>query len=175
MAAADGGLLFAQEQPNRVSKLDANDRVSVVVENTHGAGSLAIDTRGRLLAVLRTCTDPGGQPEQCTEPTAIAELTPNRATLATSFEGKPLGRLNDLVPHRSGGVFFTVGGAFFMNAAGVVSSLGPDIRANGIMLSPDERTLYVTNGAGILAFDVARRRQHRGTARVREAGGRRHG
>ena len=72
-------------------------------------------------------------------------------------------------------MFFTVGGAFFMNAAGVVASLGPDIRANGIMLSPDERTLYVTNGAGILAFDVARRRHHGGTARVREAGGRRHG
>ena len=108
-----------------------------------------------MLAVLRTCTDPGGQPAQCTEPTAIAELAPNRVTLATSFEGKPLGRLNDLVAHRSGGVFFTVGGAFFMNPAGVVTSLGPDIRANGIMLSPDERTLYVTNGAGILAFDVA--------------------
>jgi gluconolactonase len=155
VAAADGGLLFAQEQPNRVSKLDANDRVSVVEEDTHGAGSLAVDARGRLLAALRTCTDPGGQPDRCTEPTAIAELSPNRATLATSFEGKPLGRLNDLVAHRSGGVFFTVGGAFFMNAAGMVASLGPDIRANGIMLSPDERTLYVTNGAGLLAFDVA--------------------
>ncbi len=155
VAAADGGLLFAQEQPNRVSKLDANDGVSVVAENTRGAGSLAIDERGRMLAVLRTCTDPGGQPAQCTEPTAIAELAPNRVTLATSFEGKPLGRLNDLVAHRSGGVFFTVGGAFFMNPAGVVTSLGPEIRANGIMLSPDERTLYVTNAAGILAFDVA--------------------
>jgi gluconolactonase len=166
VAAADGGLLFAQEQPNRVSKLDANDRVSVVEENTHGAGSLAIDAGGRLLAVLRTCTDPGGKPEQCTEPTAIAVLSPTRTTLASSFGGKPLGRLNDLVPHKSGGVFFTVGGAFFMNAKGVVSSLGPDIRANGIMLSPDERTLYVTHGAGgagraggpggvVLAFDVA--------------------
>ncbi len=155
VAAPDGGLLFAQEQPSRVSKLDADDRVSIVVEDTHGAGSLAIDTRGRMLAVLRTCTDPGGQPAQCTEPTAIAVLSPTRTTLTTSFDGKPLGRLNDLVPHRSGGVFFTVGGAFFMNAAGVVASLGPDIRANGIMLSPDERTLYVTNGAGILAFDVA--------------------
>lgn len=163
VAAADGGVLFAQEQPNRVSKLDANDRVTVVVENTRGAGSLAIDARGRLLAVLRTCTDPGGQPEQCTEPTAVAELSPNRATLATSVEGKPLGRLNDLVAHRSGGVFFTVGGAFFMAPSGVVAGLGPDIRANGIMLSPDERTLYVTHGAGgasgargvVLAFDVA--------------------
>ena len=155
VAAADGGLLFAQEQPNRVSKLDANDRVSVVEQNTHGAGSLAIDAGGRLLAALRTCTDPGGKPDQCTEPTAIAVLSPTRTTLTSSFEGKPLGRLNDLVPHKSGGVFFTVGGAFFMNARGVVSSLGPDIRANGIMLSPEERTLYVTNGPVVLAFDVA--------------------
>ena len=155
VAAADGGLLFAQEQPNRVSKLDANDRVSVVEENTHGAGSLAIDAGGRLLAALRTCTDPGGKPDQCTEPTAIAVLSPTRTTLTSSFEGKPLGRLNDLVAHKSGGVFFTVGGAFFMNAKGVVSSLGPDIRANGIMLSPEERTLYVTNGPVVLAFDVA--------------------
>jgi gluconolactonase len=155
VAAADGGLLFAQEQPNRVSKLDQNDRVSVVAENTRGAGSLAIDRRGRLLAVLRTCTDPGGQPSQCTEPTAIAELSPNRRVLASAFDGKPLGRLNDLVAHANGGVFFTVGGAFYMDARGTVSSLGPDIRANGIMLSPDERTLYVTNGGTILAFDVA--------------------
>jgi gluconolactonase len=81
-------------------------------------------------------------------------LSPARATLASRFEGRPLGRLNDLVVHASGGVFFTVGGAFFANAAGVVASLGENIRANGIMLSPDEKTLYVTNGADILAFDV---------------------
>ena len=36
----DGGLLFAQEQPNRVSKLDQNDKVSVFVQNTRGAGSV---------------------------------------------------------------------------------------------------------------------------------------
>src|SRR5688500_11939071 len=34
VAAADGGLLFAQEQPDRVSKLDADDRVSVVAERS---------------------------------------------------------------------------------------------------------------------------------------------
>src|SRR5688500_2427023 len=32
----DGGLLFAQEQPNRISKLDQNDRVSVFVQGTRG-------------------------------------------------------------------------------------------------------------------------------------------
>ena len=54
----DGGLLFAQEQPNRISKLDANDKVSVVIEDTHGTGAIAIDAKGRVLAVQRTCTDP---------------------------------------------------------------------------------------------------------------------
>src|SRR5262249_2002668 len=72
----DGGLLFAQEQPNRISKLDRNDRVSVFIENTHGAGAIAIDAKGRVLVVQRTCTDPGRQPDQCREPTAIAILAP---------------------------------------------------------------------------------------------------
>ena len=44
----DGGLLFAQEQPNRISKLDANDKVSVVIEDTHGTGAIAIDAKGLL-------------------------------------------------------------------------------------------------------------------------------
>jgi hypothetical protein len=47
VATADGGLLFAQEQPNRISKLDATDKVSVAIENTHGAGAIAIDATGR--------------------------------------------------------------------------------------------------------------------------------
>ena len=151
----DGGLLFAQEQPNRISKLDANnDKVSVVIEDTHGTGAIAIDAKGRVLAVQRTCTDPGGQPAQCAEPTRVAVLTPERKVLADSFEGKPLGRLNDLVADKKAGVYFTVGGAYYVNAAGRVTSLGENIRANGIMLSPDERVLYVTNGGSVLAFDV---------------------
>jgi hypothetical protein len=36
VGTSDGGLLFAQEQPNRVSKLDQNDRFSVVLSGTHG-------------------------------------------------------------------------------------------------------------------------------------------
>jgi gluconolactonase len=154
VGTADGGLLFAQEQPNRISELDVNDRVSVQITDTHGTGALAIDAKGRVLAVQRTCTDPGGQPAQCTEPTRIGVLAPARQTLADSFEGKPLGRLNDLVADKNGSVYFTVGGAFVVNATGRVSSLGDNIRANGIMLSPDEKALYVTNGNGILSFDL---------------------
>jgi gluconolactonase len=158
VAAGDDGLLFAQEQPNQVSKLDRNDRVSVLVRDTHGAGALAIDAKGRILAVERTCTDPGrargGTAAPCEEPTVVGVLAPERKVLADSFDGKLLGRLNDLVADRKGGVYFTSGGAYHVNTTGHVTSLGDNIRANGIMLSPDETVLYVTNGTGILAFDV---------------------
>jgi gluconolactonase len=154
VGSSDGGLLFAQEQPNRISKLDLNDKASVFLEKTHGTGAIAIDATGRVLAVERTCTDPGGQPAQCTEPTAVTVLAPQRRVLADRVDGKPLGRLNDLVADRKGGAYFTVGGAYYVNAGGLVSSLGDNIRANGIMLSPDETVVYVTNGGTILAFDV---------------------
>src|SRR5207253_99813 len=80
----DGGLLFAQEQPNRVSKLDKADRVSVLIADTHGAGSVAIDARGRVIAVERTCTDPGrpASAPPCQEPTKVTVLTPARKLLA---------------------------------------------------------------------------------------------
>src|SRR5256885_17023732 len=58
----DGGLLFAQEQPSRISKLDRNGTASVYLEDTHGTGAFTVDSKGRLLGVERTCTDPGGQP-----------------------------------------------------------------------------------------------------------------
>ncbi len=154
VGTSDGGLLFAQEQPNRISKLDRNNGVSIFLQDTHGTGAIAIDSKGRILAVERTCTDPGKQPAQCTEPTAVSVLAPERRVLADSFEGKPLGRLNDLVADRRGGVYFTVGGAYYMNNGGRVTTLGDNIRSNGIMLSPDEKIVYVTNGGGILSFDT---------------------
>ena len=91
----DGGLLFAQEQPHRVSKIDRDDKVSVLAENTRGAGSLAVDASGRVIAVERSCTDPGLK-VSCAEQTAVALIYPasERRMLADSFEGKPLGRLN---------------------------------------------------------------------------------
>jgi gluconolactonase len=152
----DGGLLFAQEQPSRVSKLDGTDHVSVLLTGTHGAGALSIDAGGRIVAVQRTCTDPGRSAAAgpCAEPTAIAVLSPERKTLSDNMNGLPLGRLNDLIVAKNGSVYFTSGGAYRLGPTGQVTSLGENIRANGIVLSGDERVLYVTNGATILAFDV---------------------
>jgi gluconolactonase len=153
---ADGGLLFAQEQPSVIRKLDAGGKDAVYVTNTHGAGAVAIDAAGRILTVQRTCTDPGRGNAPCAEPTAVAVIYPEkeRKILADSFEGKPLGRLNDLVVDKQGAVYFTVGGAYYAKPGGSVRSLGDNIRSNGIMISPDEKILYVTNGGAVLAFDI---------------------
>ncbi len=106
--------------------------------------------------MLRTCTDPG-RPDTlgpCEEPTKLAVLAPEMRILADSFQnGEALGRLNDLVADSNGGAYFTSGGAYHVNRDGVVSTIADDIRANGIILSPDDRVLYVTNGGAIVAFD----------------------
>src|SRR5688572_23342963 len=73
----DGGLLFAQEQSSRIRKLSSDGALSVYAEKTGGAGSIALDTAGRLIAVQRTCTDPGLS-APCGEPTAIAVIHPER-------------------------------------------------------------------------------------------------
>ena len=84
----------------------------------------------------------------------MSVLTPTRVVLADRFEGKPLGRLNDLVVDAKGGVYFTVGGAYYVGPNGMIKSLGEDLRTNGVMLSRDEKIVYVTNGNVIVAFDI---------------------
>jgi sugar lactone lactonase YvrE len=156
VASPDGGLLFAQEQPSQIGKLDRNDKYSVFIKDTHGAGSVTIDTKGRIIAAQRTCTDPGRPANlgPCTEDPMLSVLAPERKLLANRFKGKPIDRPNDLVVDKKGNVYYTAGTAYYIKANGEVVSLGDDIRSNGIMLSPDDKILYVTNGNTILAFDV---------------------
>jgi gluconolactonase len=54
-----------------------------------------------------------------------------------------------------GGAYFTSGGAYHVSAEGVVTVVeDQNLRSNGIMLSPDGKTLYVTNQKVVIAFDV---------------------
>jgi len=153
----DGGLLFAQEQTDTIRKLDVTGREFVYLTDTHGAGAVSLDARGRLFVVQRACTDPGKPfAASCRELTAIAILAPERRLLANSFpDGKPLGRLNDVIADGKGGAYFTVGGAYYVNPDGIISTVADqDIRSNGIILNRDGTTLYVTNNTVVVAFDV---------------------
>ncbi len=158
LVATNDGLLFAQEQPSTIGKLDANDRFSIWARNTHGTGALGIDHLGRVIGAERTCSDPGGHPDQCHEPAELIVITPaSIQTLARHYNGKTFWRMGELVCDSKGGVYFSDdNGTYFMNSAGKVTLVADrSIRTNGMMLSPDEKTLYLTNGKTLLAWDVS--------------------
>jgi gluconolactonase len=55
--------------------------------------------------------------------------------------------LNDATADSKGGVYFTKGGVHYADAKAVVTKYGT-VGGNGIILSPDEKTLYVTGRIG---------------------------
>ena len=163
-AAPDGSLLFAQEQSNSIIKVWPDGRWWVEWPFVAGAGSVSIDSQGRTFAADRSCTDPGlGLGANCTIPSKIVQLAPERKTIADKFaDGKPLGRINDLAADGHGGAYYTQGGLFHAAADGTVETIVEGgnpaqggVFTNGLVLSPDGKTLYVTNRTEIMAFDVA--------------------
>jgi gluconolactonase len=143
----DGTLLLPEQRANRISRFDKDGKITLYLEDTNEAGGIAFDTKGRLISVERNM------------PPRVRVLVPERKVLADTYQGKPLGRLSDIVADRKGGVYFTEGATdsvYYMNSRDQVTRVGEGVEgANGIMLSPDEKTLYVTNTPnGIAAFDV---------------------
>ena len=161
---ADGNILFAQEQSNSIIKVWPDGKWWVQWPFVAGAGSVSIDSQGRTFAADRSCTDPGlGLGANCTILSRIVQLTPERKTVADKFaDGSTLGRINDLAADGHGGAYYTQGGLFHAKADGTVDTVvaagNPQqggVFTNGLVLSPDGKTLYVTNRTTILAFDVA--------------------
>ena len=151
--AGDGDkLLFANNDASNVMELDlATGLARVVHDDVNTGGALTRSKNGALFVLSRGL---GG---------GVLQLEPQRKMLANTFNGEPFecigGVPNDMSADARGGVYFTVTGSglYYANPQGVVTRYGGDIRgANGVILTPDERTLYVTNGPVLIAFDVQR-------------------
>jgi len=150
IAGDDGTVLFANNDASNVIKLDPSTGLaSIAYSDTNTGGALTRSKNGGLFLASRGLN------------AAIVQLEPQRKIFTSSFNGEPLecagGVLNDLVADGRGGVYLAItgGGLFYANPQGVVSQYGDGVSlANGIILSPDEKTLYVTNGGVVLAFDV---------------------
>lgn len=147
VGTADGGAIFAQRAVSRVRKVDINGSTSVVVENTDAAGSLAIDYQGRILAVLR-------------DHPSVAILTPEHKVLTDNYYGAAFKGAADLVVEKRGGIYITESqrmpwpGVYYLAPDGKMFSFGDGMRANGIALSPDEKTLYVSNRGNIVVIEL---------------------
>ena len=134
----DGGLIFAQEQSNRIIKVDEKDNVTILLARSHGPGALSIGSNGAIYAVERSCTDPDAVTRAaCTEATDIALLTPDRKVLADKMTegGAGLGRINDLSVAKNGWVYFTGTGALAVDPSGNVTRIDQNLRTNGSMIA----------------------------------------
>jgi sugar lactone lactonase YvrE len=142
----DGGLLVAQNDNSRVIKLDRAGKESVAYTDTNTGGALSFNTKGALFIVERALN------------ASVWQLAPQRKLLANRIQGDPLdclgGVINDLTADSKGGVYFTMGGVFHADPQGTVTRYGQGLRTNGVLLSRDEKTLFVTNGQSVAAFDV---------------------
>lgn len=160
----DGSVIFSETTANRTIKIDKDDNVSTFLEDTNGANGMFFDQEGRLF-VTQVPFGSGG----------ISIIYPPAAkrTLVKDFDGKPFGRANDLTVDKKGGVYFSdSANAAPMPPGGVplpaalyylapkatkpIQLLSDVAFPNGVVLSRDEKTLYLnnTNGEYLLAFDV---------------------
>jgi gluconolactonase len=153
----DGTLIFAQEQSNRILKIDGKNNATIFIARSHGPGAVSIGPNGAIYAVERSCTDPDAVTRgACTEPTDIAVLTPERKVLGDKMAegGAGLGRINDLTVAKNGWVYFTGTGALALDPSGKITRIDQNLNTNGIILSGDEKQLYVTNGGSVVVFDI---------------------
>jgi len=156
---AQGNVYFTDVRANRIHKLDAAGQMTTFMENTDGANGLMFDKAGTLYACQ------GGKGRIVKIDVATKQVTP----IAEQYNGKPFNRPNDLVLDSAGGVYFTdpmfgrgeaaqdVQAVYYVDKGGKVTRLIGDLeRPNGVLLSPDEKTLYVlpSGAAVVMAYPV---------------------
>lgn len=145
--AADGAgnLYFTDIPNNRIHKRDAKGTLTVFVEPSgHCNGLLVVGNR------LLAC-EMDGQLKQYDLKTA------EQTSLASQYQNTRFNAPNDLVIDKTGGIYFTdpryrapdpwpqgTEAVYYRATDGAVTRLIEDRTApNGIILSPDEKTLYV--------------------------------
>jgi gluconolactonase len=131
------GVLIAQNDKSQILKVGLNGKVELVATDTYTGGALAMTKDGKLYVGERALNR------------SIWQVEPKRALFADKKDGEPLeclgaGVLNDMVADSKGGIYMTMGGVYYVNPQGVVSGRFGAVGGNGLILSKDERTLYVT-------------------------------
>lgn len=156
---AEGNVFFTETRSNRIMKLLTNGDLVTYRENSNAANGLIFDSQWRLIA----CE---GSDATRKEPrvTRTDLRTGKIEVLADKWEGKKLNGPNDVTIDGRGRIYFTdpewgrsgpdqtgVSAVFRVDPDGRVSRIlaAPDIqRPNGIVISPDDRILYLVEAMG---------------------------
>jgi sugar lactone lactonase YvrE len=152
IVATAAGVLVAQQDSSDVVRVDAAGHARVVLKDTNTGGAVSINKQGQTFIVERGLHQ------------GIWEVSPDRKLLADTIDGDLLdclgsGGLNDLTASANGGVYFTLGNLYYAAPGGTITRQGDVTGTNGIILSPDEKRLYVTSGSfgqpgNLVVFDV---------------------
>jgi gluconolactonase len=149
-ADAEGNVYFTDIPNNRILVAATDGKLSTFLEDSKGCNGLMFDGKGRIIA----CQGGAGRI------IAIDVKTKKIDIVADTYDGQRFDRPNDLVVDRSGGVYFTDPGkrsVYYVAAGGKVTRLIDDLpRPNGVILSPDEKTLYVlpSGSPDVMAYPV---------------------
>ncbi len=145
----DGKILFSDIPANKVYQWTEEDGSSVFLEPSGNSNGLALDSQGRLLLAQH------GKRQ-------VAVLLENNSdsTLAGEYEGKRLNSPNDITVRSDDAFYFTdppyginpadselgYSGIYLYTASGELRLMDKSLnRPNGIVLSPDESILYVSD------------------------------
>ena len=159
LGTPDGGLYFTDlREANRIYRMDAHGRISVLREKTNTTNGLAYTPKGELIGVESA----GRRIVRIAANGDYSELT--RGTGAT-----PMMLPNDLIADAKGGIYFTDPGprpipkgrkhhVYYLPAGATQAIIVDDTmtRPNGLTLTLDGRTLIVadTVDAELYAWDV---------------------
>jgi gluconolactonase len=176
--AATRSLLFSDVPRNGIFRWTPGGGVTLAIEASGYSGQA--EFTGREPGSNGLAFDAGGRLVLCQHGNRrIARREPDGryTVLADRYQGKRLNSPNDLVFRSNGDLYFTdppyglpgifddpgkelpFQGVFRLTPDGTLTALVTDLRApNGIALSPDERTLYVSNSQSTrpiwMAYDV---------------------
>jgi len=155
-ADAKGNLYFSDIPNNRIHRWGLDGKLTTFREDSSGTNGLFFDKNGSLLA----CEGGRGR-------VVSIDMKGKVTVLADTFNGKRFNKPNDLWPDPKGGIYFTdpVYGRRWPKPQGGehVYYLKPDrktvirviedmVRPNGIIGTPDGKTLYVTDHGGKKTF-----------------------
>lgn len=150
-ADGEGNLYFSDLPTEKVYRVSHDGKLTTFLEESLRTNGLFFHPDGRLFACQSGSQKTQGAPAQ------IVAYDPTNGkfqVIADACDGKAFHRVNDLVLDSHGGVYFSdIGGSakrpgpsgvFYVSAEGTVTQLVKDVsRCNGVLLSPDEKTLYV--------------------------------
>ena len=160
-ADAGGGIYFSDIPNNRIHHVSVGGKVTTFREDSGGANGLYLDADGSLLAcqgVRQRVVSIGIDAEGKAGAVAV---------LAKTYGGKPFNKPNDLWPDARGGIYFTdpvygrqakvvQGGehVYYLTPGRktIVRVIDDMVRPNGVVGTPDGKTLYVSDHGGGKTF-----------------------